>query len=255
MPAAWERGDGEPGKAYAAFCLYRDLGPGVRSLQRITAALRAARLKGGQTRVQGGELQAGAVRRVSTQVEDWSSKWRWVARARAWDAEADRKKREAMFAEIEAMGRRQATQAQAAAQVLSMPMIALGNKLKNEQGAGKQLENLTMLQLIELSTKGAMFLRTMHLAEREARGVTADGVGPLRGREAEEGSVAVAAVTVTAAEFTWVQGRCTCGHTHSAHDQEHENPLIVPCTVPGCTCKRYRDADEAEANAGSTDDD
>jgi hypothetical protein len=188
---------------------------------------------------------------VSSQVEDWSSRWKWVERARAWDAEADRKKREAMFAEIEAMGRRQATQAQAAAQILSMPMIAIGNKLKNDQGAGKQLESLTMLELIELSTKGAMFLRTMHLAEREARGVTADGVGPLRGGGLGRAGEAaeLPAVTVTAAEFTWVQGRCTCGHTHSAHDQEHENPLIVPCTVPACACKRYRDADEAAANA------
>lgn len=55
----WDRRDGETGRAYAAFRLFRDAGP-LRTLAAVV----------------------GFRRRT---VEDWSSTWDWHARATAWD--------------------------------------------------------------------------------------------------------------------------------------------------------------------------
>lgn len=71
--APWERMPGESARAYAAFCIYRDLGP-----QRSIAAV-AERLPG-----------VRAPRRAKRPLERWSSRWNWVERARAWDEEQER---------------------------------------------------------------------------------------------------------------------------------------------------------------------
>lgn len=73
MGELWERQPGESSKAYAAFCVYRDLGP-ERSLEK-------ARKNLGKTRV----------RRC---LEEWSAKYNWVVRAQAYDDYIERKKRE-----------------------------------------------------------------------------------------------------------------------------------------------------------------
>lgn len=81
---AWEQQDGEPGKAYAAFRLYRDMGPTSRSIAKVAE--------------QRGER--GSTSRTSL----WSSKWRWVERAAAYDAWVDvirRDERERGFREEE----------------------------------------------------------------------------------------------------------------------------------------------------------
>jgi len=57
--SAWDRRDGETGRAYAAFRVFRDAGP-LRTLAVVP----------------------GVRRRT---VEDWSSTWDWHARATAWD--------------------------------------------------------------------------------------------------------------------------------------------------------------------------
>lgn len=245
----YERQPGEPDKAWFAFIWYRDLGP-LRTLERVSGQVRAAKVEGGQLRGKGGELKLNAVRRISTQVEDWSRKWNWVQRVRAWDAEQDRKKREAMLAEVEEMGRRQAQQAMAGAQCLQLPYLALLRKLKDDPATVDQLARLQVPDLMKMVTASSMFLRQLHAAEREARGIQRmleaslkqEAATPAIGGQTIEAQVVQA--QIVGAEFGWVQGRCHCGHKHSEHDQENENPTIVPCTVDGCECQSYRDEDE-----------
>lgn len=84
-PEPWERQPEETVKAYAAFCVYRDLGP-ERSLAKAGAVL--------------GKNPGG--------LEEWSSKNDWVKRSAAWDAEQDRIARQAQLDEIVKMRKRHA---------------------------------------------------------------------------------------------------------------------------------------------------
>ena len=85
VPEWWERQPGETSKAFAAFCVYRDLGP-TRSLSKV-----------GQT-----------LGRSVQWMEHWSSIHSWVVRAAASDSEQDRIRRTAANAEIAKMAERQA---------------------------------------------------------------------------------------------------------------------------------------------------
>lgn len=68
----WERQAGETGKAYAAFCVYRDQGPSSRSLRSTCEA-----------------FYNGTTSNL-TQIAEWSRKYDWVFRVDAYDAEQDR---------------------------------------------------------------------------------------------------------------------------------------------------------------------
>jgi hypothetical protein len=72
VESPWIRRSGESSPAYEAFLAYRDLGRD-RSIDRAALAL-----KGG--------LSPGDGRPSSGRLRGWSSRWRWVERARAWDA-------------------------------------------------------------------------------------------------------------------------------------------------------------------------
>ena len=89
-PEPWERQQDETSKAYAAFCIYRDLGP-ERSLQKAADNLGKSR----------GLL------------EGWSSRFEWGKRTAAWDAEQDRQARQAQIEEIKKMRKRHADLASA----------------------------------------------------------------------------------------------------------------------------------------------
>jgi hypothetical protein len=84
----WNRRDGEPAKAYAAFSKYRDLGPdrSLNAAYQVDSGLPAS------------------VRAPGYWAE-WSSAWEWVERAAAYDAYLDevrRSAREAKLRELEA---------------------------------------------------------------------------------------------------------------------------------------------------------
>lgn len=85
MADLWDRQPDETAKAFEAFCVYRDLGPG-RSIPQVGQKL--------------GKSEGT--------LEPWSSKYEWVKRATAWDAEQDRRAREAQIKEIVAMRKRHA---------------------------------------------------------------------------------------------------------------------------------------------------
>lgn len=96
MGEVWERLPGEPSRAYAAFCLYRDMGLS-RTLDKVAAQFHPG---------------SGRRKRAATgRIQEWSRKWRWVERAQAWDDEVDRRKREAQLKAIEEMNDRQAREA------------------------------------------------------------------------------------------------------------------------------------------------
>lgn len=81
----WGRRD-ETDKAYRAFCIYRELGPGPgRSLH--SAYRRYVEERDGE--------DPGAGICAPSYFQAWSSRHDWVARVRAWDAYLDRQAREA----------------------------------------------------------------------------------------------------------------------------------------------------------------
>lgn len=84
----WERQSGEPSKAYAKFCTYRDLGPS-RSIPKALA-------KVGKSSAKPGYWQKIAAR------------WNWTGRCDAFDAHVDAERRSAQLEEIVEMNRRQA---------------------------------------------------------------------------------------------------------------------------------------------------
>jgi hypothetical protein len=96
-PALWEQQPGEADKAFAAFVVYRDLGS-RRSLDAVCRQL----YRGTQT---------VRKRDATGRVQQWSATFRWVARARAWDEEKDRRGREAEIDAVRQMHRRHAEEA------------------------------------------------------------------------------------------------------------------------------------------------
>lgn len=89
-PEPWERQKGESARAYEAFTTYRDMGAG-RSHNKVVQKL-------GKNRAT---------------ISLWSSKYDWVKRVNAWDAEQDRITRQAQIEEIKKMRKRHADLANA----------------------------------------------------------------------------------------------------------------------------------------------
>lgn len=87
MAEIWERQPGESSKAYAAFCIYRDMGPD-RSIEKVY-----------EKRSRRGPL---------SRLKNWSVKHNWVERAKAYDDYLERKKREEKEKAILEMADRQA---------------------------------------------------------------------------------------------------------------------------------------------------
>src|SRR5262245_50270979 len=103
-PFPWERQPGESATAFAAFVIFRDLGP-RRSLDE---ASRIYHRKPGQEPEQN---QTGPKKRKSGQIRLWYQRWRWRARAEAYDAELDRQQRAAQEAVRREMAQRHAREA------------------------------------------------------------------------------------------------------------------------------------------------
>lgn len=84
-PEPWERQEGETARAFEAFSVYRDMGPD-RSLRKVVQQLD----------------------KNLTTIGDWSTKYDWVKRVAAWDAEQDRIARQEQLQDIKKMRKRHA---------------------------------------------------------------------------------------------------------------------------------------------------
>ena len=82
----WERQEGETPKAFEAFSIYRDMGID-RSLRKVVQQLN----------------------KNLTTIAEWSSKYEWVDRVAAWDAEQDRIARLEQIKDIKKMRKRHAS--------------------------------------------------------------------------------------------------------------------------------------------------
>ena len=87
-PELWERQQGETARAYEAFCIYRDMGAN-RSLRKVVQQLD----------------------KNLTTIGDWSTKYDWVKRVAAWDAEQDRIARNEMQKDMAETRKKQREQA------------------------------------------------------------------------------------------------------------------------------------------------
>lgn len=109
----YEKQPGESERAYALFCVYRNLG--------ARRSLRAACEKHYDADYSVSKLRNAA---------DWSSKYSWVERVRHWDAYLDREARAAQVEAIRAMNKRHVTmargvQAKAAAALGKLDLVKL----------------------------------------------------------------------------------------------------------------------------------
>lgn len=125
----WERQAGEGDKAWAAFVAFRDLGP----RRTVVAALRSE------------GKNPGSLRRW----EKWASQFHWRERARAWDAEVDRRSREAQVQAREDMARRHIEQAMA---LQALGRGQLGRWLDPTNPEKPTLNIWSVMQLIAMGT-------------------------------------------------------------------------------------------------------
>lgn len=140
MAEIWERLPGESSKAYEAFCIYRDLGVD-RSIEKTAKS----RLKPGSY----------------SWLRNWSSKYNWVERARAYDDYLEREKRKEQEKAILEMVERHTKEAMALQQ--------------------KALERLKSLDPNELSTRDVLsYLMEAIKLERLSRGEPNEVQSPIK---------------------------------------------------------------------------
>ncbi|CAB4130595.1 hypothetical protein UFOVP130_18 [uncultured Caudovirales phage] len=91
MSKPWEKSKSESTKAYAAFCAYRDLGPG-RSIEKAFAVLKPDKKRNGRP----------------AEWYGWSVKFEWVKRVEAWDEFAEEFQRREFEARLKKLAHDQA---------------------------------------------------------------------------------------------------------------------------------------------------
>jgi hypothetical protein len=143
----WDRQPGESSKAYAHFCLYRDMSVN-RSLRQM-------------------EKLDGCTSQLR-QLMRWSSKWRWVERCQLYDDYNERQLRVQQEKERREMHKRHAKIAMLGQNILIKGMEELLAKVQNGQ---QNLAPTELARLMDVSVK----------IERLARGESTDiqeSVGP-----------------------------------------------------------------------------
>src|SRR5439155_20196404 len=101
---AWDQLPSETAKAYAAFCLYRDQGP-QRSIEE------ASRVYHDRGSLHETATPSHRKRRASGQIGRWAQRWNWSARARAWDEELDKVRRQKQVEAVAEMAERHVKEA------------------------------------------------------------------------------------------------------------------------------------------------
>jgi hypothetical protein len=88
-PRPWDQRGGESSAAFAAFILYRDMGP-TRALSEVAEAMRRRRTTSSRSELVEGDTRAtrGRHRRpIPGYLSHWSRDFEWASRASAWDAQ------------------------------------------------------------------------------------------------------------------------------------------------------------------------
>lgn len=146
----WDRLDDETDKAYSAFCCYRGLDPRNRSMYSAYKLYLSKCNTGGKP-----------AHRTPTYMTQWSVRYRWVARAIAWDDHLDRERRLAQKEEVREIARRQVRQF---ATLQGVAMKELVRRAQTDDGfAGENLGALTYA----LSTGARCELAALGIKEDE----------------------------------------------------------------------------------------
>lgn len=203
IQAQFDRLAREGAKAYQAFATYRDLPIPERSLATVSQRL--------------GKSKSLCAR--------WSAQFHWIDRVNAWDSQQDQIRRTRVAAEQEKMRERQAQNIRIASQALMAPMLALARRAQTTADA------FATTSKAELARMACLAARELPRIHEEERTLTA---------KADDVTKQQQPLTITGAQFTWVQGRCTCGHAWDAHDQS-DPTKPMSCTTEGCRCKHFED--------------
>ena len=199
----------EGAKAYQAFTVYRDLPADERSLTAVSQRL--------------GKAKSLCAR--------WSTQFRWVERATAWDVREDELKRKRRAQEREKMFERQLQQDRIAAQALMVPITALAKRAQK----GEPFAGASDTQLAKIACFAARSLPRIHEDERALSAGSVDDQSAAQPR-------------IVGAEFTWVESACQCTHRWGLHlergTEAEEAPGKRPCTVHGCTCEHFSDTQD-----------
>ncbi len=209
----WDRLNGEGAKAFQAFTSYRDLPASERSLAAVSQQLSKSK----------------------SLCARWSTEFRWVERAVAWDSHQDQLRRKRRAAEREKIQERQLQNNRIAAQALMTPLIALA---KRAQANADAFADVSTSDLARMASAAARALPRIHEDERNLV-VSPDEITTPQ------------MPAIVGAEFCWVQSRCECGHPWGKHDQlttdltpDGQQPM--PCTVQDCGCAHFQDSDPDE---------
>ena len=146
---------GESSKAFAAFCIYRDMPPATRSIAK------AVEQHYGQNYIK----SSSKIR----QWGQWSAQWNWVARATAWDEELDRISRQEQIEAIQEMNRRHITMAQMLQKVALATLKDLQRYVEAAAQAKANDPNAPPITAIRPHTLLNLFIQAAKM-ERIARG-------------------------------------------------------------------------------------
>jgi hypothetical protein len=155
---SWERAPFESAKAFHAFCHFRDAGAG-RSIAKGWSSHRAT--CGVQT----------GTGRVPSRWKTWSSRWGWVERADAWDADVEKQKRSAFLATQVDAAARHARMAQAGLQVVAFPVRCLLDKMSSPAYLAS-LDGLSAVALLREARAGLSLVSDLIASERLSLGMT-----------------------------------------------------------------------------------
>lgn len=152
-PELWEQQEGEGVQAFQAFAAYRDLGE-ERTVRKV------ARIRN----------------KAGSQIGEWSTKHRWVERARAWDINLDRiRQRELEVKQLEA-AERHALMIAGSLQATAAITQRFLEKLGTEEGL-QALEALSAEDLATLAIQAARVQPRLVPAERLSLGLSTTNVG------------------------------------------------------------------------------
>ncbi|HEU0298874.1 MAG TPA: hypothetical protein VFR37_05450 [Longimicrobium sp.] len=176
--SAWDRLQGETSRAFAAFEVYRELGP-TRSMSAAVAAYRAKYGKApkgrekSRRREQGGNGGETGARKIPSHWEVWAAQYTWRDRAAKWDAaqvlEERRRAEDAHKAKVDAYLNRQQRLAAAATEA-TIGMLGMINRTLKQMTSREEMM-LPAKQLPQFVRAAAAISETTTNAEAQAIGV------------------------------------------------------------------------------------